>query len=576
MKKKLWKAAGKSVAVVIAMSMMASMSLSGCGLSGRLGGSEDSTQTEQNAADSSSTDVVQQTDADKSQGAGDVNGTYEFSTPMAIVTHNVTCKVDDKECATGKYPEIILSEDTKSKYPKLEARVNEINEKWSASVLETVPEFAYWASTDEYYEGAVFCSELEVYVNRFDDRILSLIVSTYDDGGGAHPSHYNYSINIDPVTGEDLKLSSVLENETLLPPAIRLQLEKNYPGVLEEVDSFYFQYEGDDPDQFKQKLIDDSYTWNVDEKGLYIVFSPYEIASYATGYLEVILTYEEYPDLIQKVYQLDAAPEKDKLYTAFEEEAFEVEPADVSEDDYTGEDYGETNFVAISNPSWKKYVSDSASPASSKHVSLTKTLEDKTDWLDTEVWANKNGFSLKSLPYGDENYCYDGDWAKEFDYMYNELKVYNAAHDTLVYDFGFEELCMGPDQENQEYSSGSSYINWAKIEGDVLYVSIMYAGYASENPWSGYMAAIDLSTKELLWKSEPQVSNASNFVIVDDTLICGYGFTAEPDYIYLLDKYTGDKVEQIKVNSAPYQFEVQGDKLYVATYNTAYEFDITR
>ena len=88
--------------------------------------------------------------------------------------------------------------------------------------------------------------------------------------------------------------------------------------------------------------------------------------------------------------------------------------------------------------------------------------------------------------------------------------------------------------------------------------------------------AVDLNTYEPLYRSEPLVANGYNFVIVGDTIICGYSFTAEPDYIYLLDKNTGEKYDEIPVNSSPYQFEVRDDTLYVATYNTAYEFKISR
>ena len=68
--------------------------------------------------------------------------------------------------------------------------------------------------------------------------------------------------------------------------------------------------------------------------------------------------------------------------------------------------------------------------------------------------------------------------------------------------------------------------------------------------------------------------NQRNFKIVRDTIICGYGFTAEDDFIYLLDRYTGETVDKIKVNSGPDQFEIVDDTLYVATYNTAYTFRI--
>ena len=77
-----------------------------------------------------------------------------------------------------------------------------------------------------------------------------------------------------------------------------------------------------------------------------------------------------------------------------------------------------------------------------------------------------------------------------------------------------------------------------------------------------------------MFRTEPLVANADNFVIVGDTIICGYGFTDEPDYIYLIDRFTGEKYETIPVITAASQFVVVGDTLYVATYNTDYEFDI--
>ena len=90
------------------------------------------------------------------------------------------------------------------------------------------------------------------------------------------------------------------------------------------------------------------------------------------------------------------------------------------------------------------------------------------------------------------------------------------------------------------------------------------------------MAAINPETGKVIWRSDPLVSNALNFKIVDNTIICGYGFTDEPDFIYLLDLSTGGTVERIRVNTGPDQFEVVGDTLYVATYNTAYTFKISQ
>ena len=135
-------------------------------------------------------------------------------------------------------------------------------------------------------------------------------------------------------------------------------------------------------------------------------------------------------------------------------------------------------------------------------------------------------------------------------------------------------MCNGPDEETERYSATTQFIRWAKIYDGTLYVSVGHNGYASVEPSSSYIVAIAPDTGYVLWKSEPLVSNAYNFQIVKDTIICGYGFTAEDDFIYLLDRFTGQQMDKIKVNSGPDQFEVVGDTLYVATYNTAYEFKI--
>ena len=102
----------------------------------------------------------------------------------------------------------------------------------------------------------------------------------------------------------------------------------------------------------------------------------------------------------------------------------------------------------------------------------------------------------------------------------------------------------------------------------------MYNGYAKDEPDSGYMAAIDIQTGDVLWKSEPLTSNARNFIINGDTIICGYGFTAEDDYIYLLDKNTGERTDALKISKAPDEFAVEDGILYVWTYDTAYEYEI--
>lgn len=95
-------------------------------------------------------------------------------------------------------------------------------------------------------------------------------------------------------------------------------------------------------------------------------------------------------------------------------------------------------------------------------------------------------------------------------------------------------------------------IRWAAIEDNILYVSNTHPTYAeTTNGINALITAIDLSDYQALWRSDYLVSNAYNFEIIGDNIVCGYGFTAEPDFIYILDKYTGKKLHTIKVATGP-------------------------
>lgn len=499
--------------------------------------------------------------------ASDAQSEGDYDTPVTIVTHSVSCSVDGKERANGAYPEIVLSDSYRTQYPKLAGYIDSLNLGYSEQIPDTISEYANWAEEDTFNEDALYYSAIDIDVVRADDRLFSMLISYGDESGGAHPNHGSSTLNVDPVTGNLLTLSDVLADDTNFAVYVRNELEIAYPGITEEVDSFYFQEEGEDPDVFRQKLDHDSYTWTIDEKGLNIFFSPYEIASYATGDMEITLTTDNYPELIQQAYKLDKAQDMNKIVRELEGDSVTVSPK---------EEPQEPDVSTISNPTWKKYVAEGQVAASEGHISLEKVTENKTDWLDTAVWAEKNGFELANLCHEDENYYYSPYNYIDYDYMYTALRIYNNDMSQMLYDLNLDLLCNGPDDVEGKFSAQSQFIRYAEIVDGILYASIGHWGYASEEPWSSYMVAIDLDTKELLFRSEPLVSNANNFKIVDNTIICGYGFTAEPDYIYLLDRFTGEKIETITVNSAPSQFEVVDDMLYMATYDTAYEFKIAR
>lgn len=130
-------------------------------------------------------------------------------------------------------------------------------------------------------------------------------------------------------------------------------------------------------------------------------------------------------------------------------------------------------------------------------------------------------------------------------------------------------------------NAGSSLVfqalGWAEERNGVLYVSHYHRTYAeSSRGLNAYITAIDLDDMSILWRSRPLVSNSSNFLVIGDTIITGYGFTSEPDYIHLLDRRTGEVYDSIEVRTAPEYMVRDGDTLYVRCYDANYEFRILR
>lgn len=93
-------------------------------------------------------------------------------------------------------------------------------------------------------------------------------------------------------------------------------------------------------------------------------------------------------------------------------------------------------------------------------------------------------------------------------------------------------------------------------------------GYAQ--PDTCFMFAYDLENEKLLWRSADQTYNSMNFLVKGDVIFCGYGFTAEDDYLYQLDKNTGEVIDRLPLKKMPDLMAEKDDKLYVHTYSYDY------
>ena len=81
-------------------------------------------------------------------------------------------------------------------------------------------------------------------------------------------------------------------------------------------------------------------------------------------------------------------------------------------------------------------------------------------------------------------------------------------------------------------------------------------------------------SNEIIWTSQPKTNNCSQIAIVGNSIIAGYGFTDEPDYLFVLDKYSGQRVQRIFLKKGPDWVVVKGSSVYVRTYSLDYVFSI--
>ncbi len=130
-----------------------------------------------------------------------------------------------------------------------------------------------------------------------------------------------------------------------------------------------------------------------------------------------------------------------------------------------------------------------------------------------------------------------------------------------------------PPEENSEFTFQA--LRWAEVKDGILYVSNAHRTYASISGGSnGYITAIDIATHEILWRSRPLVSNSQNFLIEGDVIITGYGFSYEDDFVYILNRHTGEVLRSVSVPSMPNYLFLDGERLYVRCYDSDCVFSI--
>jgi hypothetical protein len=128
--------------------------------------------------------------------------------------------------------------------------------------------------------------------------------------------------------------------------------------------------------------------------------------------------------------------------------------------------------------------------------------------------------------------------------------------------FGFPPPSIAP------RAYGPQEVVWARQVGRLLVVQTSHLGYARDSAdRNGYLTGIDIASGTVRWRSPSLVANAENFLVVNGMILSGYGFTAERDWLYLLDAKTGRVRDRLALPSMAERLTRSGDRIVVRCYD---------
>ena len=250
------------------------------------------------------------------------------------------------------------------------------------------------------------------------------------------------------------------------------------------------------------------------------------------------------------------APTETAIQTSEIELKTETEDSSKNATETTAESSSEseTKYITIDLSTVKEThpTSDAAAPFDLKIVSEEENgIDFANEWYDSKgLFLPMTGTDWNS--FYDDNYQYL--WSGE------DLYIFENGTGNCLYVL--------------TYPTDKWYINGnnACLRDGIFYGASVTNGYAQ--PDTCFMFAYDLEDNKLLWRSADQTYNSMNFIIKDNVIICGYGFTSEDDYLYQLDLHTGEILSSLKLKKQPDLLVYQDHMLYIHTYSYNYTIEI--
>ncbi len=140
--------------------------------------------------------------------------------------------------------------------------------------------------------------------------------------------------------------------------------------------------------------------------------------------------------------------------------------------------------------------------------------------------------------------------------------------------FDLEAFRIPPRARPQWREFSTQGLTYVQERDGVLYLCNGGGSYAREvYGKKGFLSAINAKTGALIWRSRPLTCNAT-FAMTDTHIISGYGFTDEPDYVFLVRRTDGRIVRKVRVATGPDFITLEGNRIHVETYGHVVKLEL--
>lgn len=210
-------------------------------------------------------------------------------------------------------------------YPELYDTLLKEAQRNAALAAENITDFENSAKEfleDDITSAEHLFDEKRVSVIRADSKLLSFREEVEWFGGGAHGNYGTTGKNYDTASGRKLSLNDVIADKETFIEAVKNQLNENYNvklGYSLNIDS------GEQllRDSFRSGDDSGEVEWTLGYTQISVYFSPYTLGSYAEGAQTVVLSFDQYPELVKQEYTENLPDSYIYRLTPYENTVFE-------------------------------------------------------------------------------------------------------------------------------------------------------------------------------------------------------------------------------------------------------------